>query len=77
MDGDEFAIWQAWATYHMPLDSSWDQMAMLGSLIIAPHTPRGYQLNPKDLIPVLKSPQAQTQIDDTLEAIKRDLESKS
>lgn len=77
MDGDEFAIWQAWSRHHLPFDSSWEQTALLATLIIAPHTPRGFKVSPADLIPVTKAPQAQTQIDQTLEAIKRDLESKS
>lgn len=74
MDCDEFAIWQAWSRYHLPFDSSWEQAAMIMTMLIAPHTPRGYPLSPKDFIPVVKAPQQQSHIDDTLQALKRDLE---
>lgn len=76
MDCDEYALWQAWSRYHMPFDSSWEQAALLACVFSAPHVPRGYRLDPKDLIPVLKPPQAQSHIDRTLEAIHKDLQNK-
>lgn len=74
MDCDEFALWQAWSRYHVPFDSSWEQAAMMMTLFIAPHLPRNFRVSPKDFIPVAKTPQHQSHIDSTLEAIKRDLE---
>lgn len=50
---------------------------MMMTMFIAPHTPRGFRVSPKDFIPIDKAPQHQSQIDSTLEAIKRDLEAKS
>lgn len=47
---------------------------MMMTLFIAPHLPRNFRVSPKDFIPVAKTPQHQSHIDSTLEAIKRDLE---
>jgi hypothetical protein len=73
MSCDEYALWQAWSRHHLPFDSGWEQAAMLACMIVAPYTPRGRTVKPEDFIPVMKSPQAQRQIDETLKAISEDL----
>lgn len=76
MPCDEYALWQAWSRYHVPFDSTWEQAAMLACMIVAPYMPRGYKITQADFMPVSKSPQAQSQIDETLAAISKDLEAK-
>lgn len=74
MSCDEFALWQAWSHYHVPFDSGWETAAMLATWIVAPYVRKGNDLKPADFIPVMKAPQAQSQINETLEAISKDLQ---
>lgn len=75
MDSLEFSRWIAYSRWFCPLEDSWTQTGMIASAVLAPHCPRGKTPRASDFIPIEdKAPQHWTQIRDTLEQLKKDLE---
>lgn len=74
MDSLEFSRWIAYSRWFHPLDNPWLQTGMIASSVLAPYC-KGKPPDATDFIPIeSNAPQHQTQIEQTLRQMAKDLE---
>ena len=70
MTSAELTEWAAVDLYFQPLSDSWREAGTVAAATLAPHAPRGKQVNPDDFIPLAKLPQTEAEMQQELEKLR-------